>query len=288
MDYVAPIAFALFLWWFSTGVIFYLDNLPVRTFKWSMTGATVILVASLGVLSHTADKTDVMSIYLAFSAALLVWGFQEISLYMGVITGPRKIRCAEGCSGIKHFGHAIAANLYHEISIIVGALLIYWLTQDAAQPFGFFTYTILWGMHLSARLNVFLGVRNVSEEFVPAHMDVMKSFLTKKPMNMLFPVSVTIAMIGTFCLVNRVDQAQSESEQIAYILLATLMVLALIEHWMLVLPVPVEKLWNWSLPDRKKKSRGGSHGREIVEFRALATGPGISTDLPAKSGGRCC
>ena len=48
-------------------------------------------------------------------------------------------------------------------------------------------------MHLSARLNVFLGVRNVSEEFVPAHMEVLKSFLTRKPMNLLFPVSVTAA-----------------------------------------------------------------------------------------------
>jgi putative photosynthetic complex assembly protein 2 len=288
MDYIAPIAFALFLWWFSTGVIFYLDNLPVRTFKWSMTGATLTLVASLVTLGYTADKTDVISVYLAFSAALLVWGFQEISLYMGVITGPRKIRCEEGCSGIRHFGHAIAANLYHEISIILGAIVIYALTKDADLPFGFFTYIILWGMHLSARLNVFLGVRNVSEDFVPAHMDVMKSFLNKKPMNMLFPVSVTIAMIGTFCLVNRVDQAQSDGERIGYILLATMMVLALIEHWMLVLPVPVEKLWNWSLPDRKAKSRGGLNGRDRVEFRALASGPGITGDLPAKSGGPCC
>lgn len=288
MDNVAPIAFALFLWWFSTGVIFYLDNLPIRTFKWSMVGATIILGGSLLTLHVTSDKTDVTSVYLAFSAALLVWGFQEISLYMGMITGPRKHRCEDGCSGLGHFGHAIAANLYHEISIIVGAAVIYALTRNSDLPFGFFTYIILWGMHLSARLNVFLGVRNVSEEFVPAHMDVMKSFLNKKPMNMLFPVSVTIAMIGTFCLINRVDQAQSESARIGYILLTTMMVLALIEHWMLVLPVPVEKLWNWSLPDRKERRRGGSHGRERVEFRALATGSGFECDLPAKPSGPCC
>jgi hypothetical protein len=29
--------------------------------------------------------------------------------------------------------------------------------------------------------------------------------------------------------------------------LATMMILANLEHWFLVLPIPVEKLWNWSL-----------------------------------------
>ena len=38
--YLPPIFFALFVWWFSTGVILYLDGLPVRTFKWSRLAAT--------------------------------------------------------------------------------------------------------------------------------------------------------------------------------------------------------------------------------------------------------
>ena len=41
MAYALPIAYALFLWWFATGLIFFLDQLPVRTFKWSMAGGTV-------------------------------------------------------------------------------------------------------------------------------------------------------------------------------------------------------------------------------------------------------
>ena len=38
-----PIFFALFVWWFSTGAILYLDGLPVPTFKWSMLAATLLL-----------------------------------------------------------------------------------------------------------------------------------------------------------------------------------------------------------------------------------------------------
>ena len=45
MEFLAAIVFALFIWWFSTGLILYLDGLPRATFAWSMTGATIILAA---------------------------------------------------------------------------------------------------------------------------------------------------------------------------------------------------------------------------------------------------
>ena len=45
--YGFPALFALFVWWFSTGAIMYLDGLPRRTFKWSMIGASLILAISL-------------------------------------------------------------------------------------------------------------------------------------------------------------------------------------------------------------------------------------------------
>jgi hypothetical protein len=32
----APVLFALFAWWFSTGIIIYLDGLPRHTYRWSM------------------------------------------------------------------------------------------------------------------------------------------------------------------------------------------------------------------------------------------------------------
>ena len=41
--YGLPLVYALFVWWFSTGVIIYLDNLPRRTHRWSMLAATVLV-----------------------------------------------------------------------------------------------------------------------------------------------------------------------------------------------------------------------------------------------------
>jgi putative photosynthetic complex assembly protein 2 len=46
-DYGFPALFALFIWWFSTGAIIWLDGLPARTYRWSMLGASAVLVAGL-------------------------------------------------------------------------------------------------------------------------------------------------------------------------------------------------------------------------------------------------
>ena len=256
MDYVWPILYALLLWWFSTGTIFYLDSRPQWTFKWSMAGGTLLFAAALVCLWRTAGDRSLTGVYAAFTSAVVAWGWQEMSLYMGYVTGPRKHRCAAGCSGIRHFGHAIAANLWHELAIVASAGAIVWLTWEATNHTGVLAFLMLWAMHLSARLNVFLGVRNVSEEFVPEHMAVLKSFLTRKPMNLLFPFSVTATTIITVLLFLWAGTATDVESRTSYLLLGGLAALGVIEHWMLMLPLPIEKLFSWSL--RRGENRSGS------------------------------
>jgi putative photosynthetic complex assembly protein 2 len=187
-----PVVYAVFIWWFSTGVILYLDGLPRRTFRWSMLAATIVLAFSIYGLALSGAGTTSASAYMAFTCGLLAWGWQEISFYMGYVTGPRRKSCPEGCAGWRHFGHAIQTILYHELGIIAGAIAIAAVTWDVPNQFGLWTFVILWWMHQSAQLNVFLGVRNLNEEFLPEHLEFLKSFLKQKPMNLLFPVSVSI------------------------------------------------------------------------------------------------
>lgn len=114
----------------------------------------------------------------------------------------------EACqSGVLHFGHAIAANLWHETAIIVSAAVIVAIAWDASNHAGVRVFLLLWWMYRSAGLNVLLGVGNVSEEFVPAHMEVLKSFLTQKPMNFLLPVPATVATITAVVLFTWAAQA---------------------------------------------------------------------------------
>ena len=251
--YVLPVLFALFVWWFSTGVIMYLDGLPRRTFRWSMLGATILLGVSLWGLQVSSHQLSVRGAYVAFTCGLLAWGWQEISFYMGFVTGPRNEPCPEGCRGWRHFGHAIQTSLWHELAIIAAAAIVVGLTWHAPNQVGTWTFMVLWWMHQSAKLNVFLGVRNLNEEFLPEHLQFLRSFLTKKPMNLLFPVSVTVSTVIAVHLVNMADATGASMFQHAgFTFLATMMVLAIVEHWLLVLPLPAAALWGWSLKSRGK------------------------------------
>jgi putative photosynthetic complex assembly protein 2 len=269
MDHALTIAYALCLWWFSTGLIFYLDQLPVRTFKWSMAGATGLLALSLYLIWHMRTDSSLFAVFASFTCGVIAWGWQEISLYTGFVTGPRKHRCAEGCSGLRHFGHAIGVNLWHEIAIVIVAVVIVWLSWGSDNQWGLLSYFLLWIMHLSARLNVFLGVRNVSEEFVPAHMEVLKGFLTRKPMNLLFPFSVTGGTIASVMLFQNAFSAVEPAEAAGFLLLAALASLAVLEHWLLMLPLPVEKLFSWSQPNRRNAAKSRNSISQCFEYTAL-------------------
>jgi putative photosynthetic complex assembly protein 2 len=254
LDYAWPIALAVFLWWFSTGIIFYLDGLPVKSFKWSMLGGTALTVLAFGWLWSSVGDATVWAAIAGFASALVIWGWMEMSLYMGFVTGPRKQRCAKGCKGVHHFGHAIAANLWHELAIIAGALVIAAMSWNAENQTGLWSYLILWLMHLSARLNVFLGVRNVSEEFVPAHMDVLKGFLRQKRMNVLFPFSILVSTMIAVWMVQQTMAATDSFAITSWCLLTAIMVIGVVEHWLLMLPIPFARLWAWSLKARDVSS----------------------------------
>ncbi len=73
------------------------------------------------------------------------------------------------------------------------------------------TFMVLWWMHQSAKLNVFLGVRNLNEEFLPDHLQFLKSFLTKRPMNLRFPISVTLSTVVAALLFEKAFAAEAGS-----------------------------------------------------------------------------
>ena len=242
---------ALIIWWASTVLIIYLDGLKPETFKYSFAGASLVMAASLYGLWATAGDVSLGGAYLAFTFGLLAWGWQEVSFYMGIVTGPRKTPCPPDCKGWRHFGHAIQTSLYHELAIIASAVVVAALTWGQPNQIGTWTFMILWWMHQSAKLNVFLGVRNLNEEFIPEHLAFIKGFLNKKAMNLLFPFSVTISTVITVWLAQAAfAPTATPFEQAGYSFLTAMMALAILEHWMLVLPMPAGTLWSPGLKSR--------------------------------------
>lgn len=266
------VLYALFTWYFSTGVILYLDGLPARTFRWTLLGATVALAASLhGLLAASADATP-GGAYRAFTFGVVAWAWQEVAFLMGFVTGPRRRACAHGCGGWRHFGHAVEAVLYHELAIAAGAALVVAASWGGANQVGAWTYMLLWGMRLSAKLNVFLGVRNLNEEFLPAHMEFLKGFLARKPMNLLFPLSVTAATVLAVALVQRaVAPGAGAFAATGFTFLATMAVLGLVEHWFLMLPLPFAQLWRWGM--RSHRMRAAYPGSAPIHGPSPTTAP---------------
>ena len=74
------------------------------------------------------------------------------------------------------------------------------LTWGAPNQIGVWTFVILWLMRLSAKLNVYLGVPNLTEEFLPDDLAYLKSYFANAPMNLLFPISVTPSTLVTLLL----------------------------------------------------------------------------------------
>lgn len=246
-----PALFALFAWWFGTGAILFLDGLPRRTFRWSMAGATVLCAAAVYGIVVSRTDASTMGACAAFAGGLVIWAWLEMTYYMGFVTGPRREPCRPGCAGWAHFGHAVMSSLYHELATIALAAALYAVTRGSPNEVALWTFVVLWWMQISAKLNVFLGVPNVSEEFLPEHLSFLKSFLTKKPMNLLFPVSVTVSIVLATLLVQHAFASDaSPLETTTSAILGTLMVLAILEHWFLVLPLRADALWSWSLSSR--------------------------------------
>ena len=250
-DVLWPILFTLFVWWFSTGVILYLDGLPSRTFKWTLMGASLTLLLALAGLAQTRHDTSVFGAYAAFSCAVLVWAWQEVAFLLGFVTGPRRTPCPAGLAGWQRARHALQTVLHHEIALVVLAVLVVATTWDGSNATGLWTFMILWVMRQSAKLNIFLGVRNLNEGFLPTHLAYLHSYFRCQPMNALFPASVLLSTIGA-CLLWQAALAPGASafHLVSFSLCASMLTLAVVEHWFMVLPLPSQALWNWGLRSR--------------------------------------
>jgi putative photosynthetic complex assembly protein 2 len=239
--------YAMLVWWFTTGIILFLDGLPQRTFPWSMAGATVLLGLAAYMMRASAGDVSPGGAFTAFSCAIMVWGWLEMTFLMGFITGPRKQACRDKCSGAAHFLHATQAIIYNELATLSAALLIFAATAGSPNRVAFWTYLVLWSMRLSAKLNLFFGVPNTGDQFLPPHLLYLKSFFNKRRMNFLFPISITASTIAAVVLVQKCLAVDDVFQVTGYALVASLLILAILEHWFMVLPLPTEKLWAWGM-----------------------------------------
>lgn len=250
-EYGLPALFTLLLWWGSTGLIIYLDGLRRETFRWTMLGATTLLCAGLAGLHTLAWEVGPMGAWLGFVCGVLCWAWIEIAFLTGAVTGPRRTAIAQSVRGWARFRAALAALLWHELAIVAMAGAIVLVTFGAPNQIGTWTFLAFWAMRQSAKLNVFLGVRNLSEAFLPEHLRYLESYFARRRMNVLFPISVAAGLIAAALLfLSAAAEDASRHEAVGFTLLGTLVALGLLEHVFMVLPVSADALWRWGLASR--------------------------------------
>jgi putative photosynthetic complex assembly protein 2 len=253
LDHGLAVAFALFAWWFSTGAVLYLIGLPRHTYGLSMLAATAAAGMALLGLWLLRDEESVTGAYLAFAAGLIVWAWHEMSFLTGLVTGSRTTASPQPAEGWRRFVYATQALIYHELAILATAGAVVALTWDAPNQIGAWTFLILWIARLSAKLNVFLGVPNLTEEFLPSHLEYMKTYFRCRRMNLLFPLSVTLSTVLTGLLIQgAIADTATPYEVVGLTLLSALMALVVVEHWFLVLPLPAAALWSWGMQSRER------------------------------------
>ncbi len=249
-DCFLPIVAAVLLWWGSTGIIIYLTGRKAWR-PYIFAAVTAVQPLAFWQLHISRNFTSVGDVFAAFFWAVVIWSWIECSYYTGFVVG-RKVPELEPDAPIgPRFRAAVAANLYHEIAILVLSIVVIGLGWGGYNDTGLWTFMILHWTHQSAKFNIFLGVNNLTTDFLPENLRYMAQYFVKKPLNSLFPFSVTATTIFATALFISTLNANSSGQLTGQALLCVMMCAAVLEHWWLVTPVPT-KIWDWSIKSRQK------------------------------------
>ncbi len=244
---LAPIGFAVFAWWIGTGLVFIAE----RAVRGRAVAALALILAtgalSIGGVLQSSVGTGPGAAYLGFASSIGLWGALELSFLTGLVTGPRQQPCVPDCRGWRHFGHAVMALLYHELALLLCGLAVAAICWNQPNPAAACTYTLLWVMRESAKLNLFLGVRNTAVELLPQRLVHLGSYFGKRRANALLPLSIAAAALADGALIRHaISTVATPQEAITGLLLAALLALAIVEHIVLVLPIRPDALWTWA------------------------------------------
>ncbi|PZX16550.1 putative photosynthetic complex assembly protein 2 [Palleronia aestuarii] len=242
---------ALFLWWFSTGAILWAvkraDGGSAGAHGRVVLAALPLLILGFAGVIVTRGGTGTGEIYGAFAAALAVWGWIELAFLTGFVTGPNRGTMRLCVTEGQRFRAAWGAVAWHELLLAAGLLALLALTWGAENDLALRTYAVLFAARISAKLNIFLGVPRINTEFLPRPLAHLPSYFRMGPPSWLFPLSILVLTLAVFCWIERL----AVTGELGFALLLTLTALALLEHWLMVLPLPDAKLWRWMIPAPK-------------------------------------
>ncbi|SMY07045.1 putative photosynthetic complex assembly protein PuhE [Flavimaricola marinus] len=258
-----PVVAAIFVWWFATGAILlavrWADRLGGPAHGMVLLGGVPLLALGVAGIITSLGEAGLWGVYAGFLGALAIWGWIEMAFLTGIVVGSETRDCPAGLSGWRRFVRAWNTVWHHEVALLLGLLGVVLATSGGANQVALWTYLILFAARISAKLNLFLGVPRINLEFVPIRLSHLKSYFRRGPITVAFPISITLLSLSVACFVERLVAADTAAGQIEFALLTALTALALLEHWLMVVPLPDAKLWRWMLPAPKNLPQEERH-----------------------------
>jgi len=264
---------AVFAWWFSTGAILAVVKRAeaggARSSLWAVLLALPVLVLGAGLFADTLGRTEPGAVYAAFLSALLIWGWIEMAFLCGIVTGPNRGQTPPGVPEWERFVRAFGAIAHHEVMLLAALIALAAAAQGAANPVGFHTFAVLYAARISAKLNLFYGVPRINVEFLPDALAHLPTHFRVRRFTAMFPVSILGLGLAVWACLGALAAAEAPHLALGWALVGAIAALALVEHLLMVVPLPDARLWRWMLPEPRdippSRPLAGPTGRDAVE-----------------------
>lgn len=267
----AAALFALLCWWFGTGAILWLVRRSPASFRTSLMVCTVLLVVSLWTTHQSMQAQTVANAYLAFASVIVMWAWHEMAFLTGWLTGPRRVPLQPGVRGWQRFVQSTQVVIWHELALLLNFGVLLAMQQGQPSHVALCTFAVLWCMRFSAKMNLFFGVPEVGEQYLPRHLAYLGSYFKKGRLSLFFFVSVLASCVIWAWIVWEVVSGEV-AVSIGWVLLASLLGLAIVEHLIMAFPAPMQKLWGWAM------SHSPSSDRSPTVAATVATPVAIQPD----------
>ncbi len=146
--------------------------------------------------------------------------------------------------------------MHHEVALALTALLLISLSWNAPNQIGATVFVLMFGMRITSKINLFVGVPNTTSEMLPEHLAYLKTYFGRNRMTVLLALSIAgiAAMMAWFASL-ALSAPVGSAAMVGASLLFTLSLLGVLEHFFLALPFRDGMLWGWALPKRSGPQR---------------------------------
>jgi putative photosynthetic complex assembly protein 2 len=245
----------LFAWFVSTGLVVWLVHRPRATYRAAMLWTSLAAMAGVALIAATRHDAGAGAAYASAVGALAIWAWQEFAFLTGAAAGPRRIGLDRDAGEMTRFTQAARALLWHELALAALLLLLVGLSWGMPNVTGAAVFGLLFVLRLAAKLAIFSGVPNLTDELLPVQLHHLRSYYGPRRLSLTL-----VAMLSASAVLSTVLAARALASEAAAApsLLFALAALGTLELLFLALPVRDGALWRWARPASTTARAAGS------------------------------